>query len=160
MKVFFLCPVPENQKPINEYIFFRALFFQNNFFNLFLRQNVKEKLKGKVFFLFCCFFSKFFFSKVIFSFEISSFFSFFFLFSLFLFFPFFLRVNQIRNNLNHARFFYEETSWYDGQVWEKPLSLIRNDRLLSTQKIEPIFHLFFNLLFLIVFLLFFSFSFL
>jgi hypothetical protein len=26
---------------------------------------------------------------------------------------------------------YEETSWYDGEIWEKPLSLIKNDQLLS-----------------------------
>jgi hypothetical protein len=37
-----------------------------------------------------------------------------------------------------AFLFYEEASWYDGQIWEKPFFLIKNDKLISTQKIEPI----------------------
>ena len=46
------------------------------------------------------------------------------------------RQNQTR--FNQTRLFYEEGSWYDGQYWEKPLSLVKNDKLISTQKIEPI----------------------
>ena len=48
------------------------------------------------------------------------------------------RWKQNQKRFNQTRLFYEEGSWYDGQFWEKPLSLVKNDKLISTQKIEPI----------------------
>ena len=48
------------------------------------------------------------------------------------------RWSQAQNRFNNSRLFYEEISWYDGQVWEKPLLIIKNDRLVSSQKITPI----------------------
>ena len=30
--------------------------------------------------------------------------------------------------LQKSRFYYEEASWFDGQYWEKPLSVIKKDR--------------------------------
>ena len=48
------------------------------------------------------------------------------------------RWKQNQTRFNQTRLFYEEGSWYDGQYWEKPLSLVKNDKLISTQKIEPI----------------------
>jgi hypothetical protein len=50
----------------------------------------------------------------------------------------FLHWKEIQNRFFEARIFYEEGSWYDGQIWEKPFLLIKNDRLLATQKIHPI----------------------
>ena len=44
----------------------------------------------------------------------------------------------MKNRFLEARIFYEEGSWYDGQIWEKPFLLIKNDRLLVSQKIDPI----------------------
>jgi hypothetical protein len=51
--------------------------------------------------------------------------------------------------LKQARLFYEESSWFSGQIWEKPLFFIKKDRLLSTQNVEIIlpkivFFVFFN----------------
>ena len=48
------------------------------------------------------------------------------------------RWKQNQTRFNQTRLFYEEGSWYDGQYWEKPLSLVKNDKLISTQKIEPV----------------------
>jgi hypothetical protein len=53
-------------------------------------------------------------------------------------FFFFLRWKEMKKRFNQARLFYEESSWFDGQIWEKPFFLIKNDQLIATQKIEPI----------------------
>jgi hypothetical protein len=151
IKIFLLCPVPENQKPINEYIQLQ----QNSLWFLFSTSELNFQRT-----FFSVYFSIFFF---IFSFYGSS--LSFFVFKLktisfdtilnllhsinislfltnlltlfFLFFHFF-RWSQLENRLNQARFFYEEGSWYDGEIWEKPFLLIKNERFLTTQKVQPI----------------------
>ena len=50
----------------------------------------------------------------------------------------FYRWKQVEKDFNQPRIFYEEASWYDGQIWEKPFSILKNDKLISTQKIKPI----------------------
>jgi len=50
----------------------------------------------------------------------------------------FLRWTQLLNKFRNSRLFYEEGSWYDGQIWEKPLEVIKNDKLITIQKIKPI----------------------
>jgi hypothetical protein len=57
------------------------------------------------------------------------------------------RWKQIERRLKKSRLFYEEASWYDGQIWEKPFSILKNDKLLSTQKIRPFLQTIFRLLF-------------
>jgi hypothetical protein len=68
---------------------------------------------------------------------------FFFLASFFVFFlsyPFtkslFFHPKEIpmKTYLKKSRFYYEEASWFDGQYWEKPLSVIKKDRFFLTQK--------------------------
>jgi hypothetical protein len=49
----------------------------------------------------------------------------------------FARWKQVEIRLSKSRLFYEEASWYDGQIWEN-LFYFKNDKLLSTQKIQPI----------------------
>jgi hypothetical protein len=49
-----------------------------------------------------------------------------------------IRWITINQKFQNSRLIYEEASWYDGQIWEKPFFLIKNDKLISTQKIEPI----------------------
>tara|TARA_B110000503_G_C6796818_1_gene269452 strand:+ start:170 stop:373 length:204 start_codon:yes stop_codon:yes gene_type:complete len=44
----------------------------------------------------------------------------------------------VNKRLTQSRVFYEEASWFDGKIWEKPFFLIKNDKLLSSQKIQPI----------------------
>ena len=44
----------------------------------------------------------------------------------------------INKKFQTPRIIYEEASWYDGQIWEKPFFLLKNDKLLSSQKINPI----------------------
>ena len=44
----------------------------------------------------------------------------------------------IRNRLASERVVYEESGWYDGQIWEKPSEVIQRDRLIVTYQIQPI----------------------
>jgi hypothetical protein len=53
--------------------------------------------------------------------------------------PFFLwNWAFIQQKFNLPYIVYEEASWYDGQIWEKPFFLIKNDRIITNQKISPI----------------------
>jgi len=54
------------------------------------------------------------------------------------FFVLIWRWNEIKKRLNQSRLFYEEASWYDGQIWEKPFIILKNDRLLMDQKVSPV----------------------
>jgi hypothetical protein len=164
IKIFLLCPVPEDQKPINEYI---AL--KENSFTSWITFSKKKYRKTFLSFLFFFLFlvSLFHFNNenekelqvfpwLVINFLISLNTVFFFLLINF------IRWKQIQIRFNNSRVFYEEASWYDGQIWEKPFSIIKNDRLLNTQKIIPIlerisrtmFLVFCFNLFLISFLLF------
>ncbi|XGV95967.1 MAG: CGLD27 family protein [Leptolyngbya sp. BL-A-14] len=44
----------------------------------------------------------------------------------------------IRSRLSNATIFYEESGWYDGQLWEKPPEMLVQDRLVVTYQIQPI----------------------
>jgi hypothetical protein len=176
IKIFLLCPIPEEQKPIVEYIQLKEnetiTFFLTFFFSIFFK-NTRIKIKGKearkkisVVFLFL-FVSSIFF--VFFFLRVQNLFFNYFLFILieFIFFLFFItlfRWKKVENDLLKANIEYEESSWYDTQIWEKPFSLVKNDNLLTTQKIQPIiqkmflvFLFFFPFLFIVSFFLFFSF---
>ena len=45
----------------------------------------------------------------------------------------------VRDRLYSTTVFYEESGWYDGQIWTKPQSVITRDRLIVTYEINPIF---------------------
>ena len=158
IKIFLLCPVPEDQKPINAYIGLKENQLTN--WTTLSKTNYEKKV-----------FSLFFFSFLIISFLRSSFFldidyvfdwiiinlliSFFLLF--FLLLLIFCRWKQIEKDFNQPRLFYEEASWYDGQIWEKPFSILKNDRLINTQKIRPILERISRSLLSIIFSIFFLF---
>jgi hypothetical protein len=159
IKIFLLCPVPEEQKPINEYIGLK----ENQLTNWLTLSKVNYEKKMVSFFLF--FFVLVFFFRItfinpkvfledrnfLFSWLLinlsSSLTCLFFLIGLN-----WVRWNQLQRRFNTPRLFYEEASWYDGQIWEKPFSIIKNDRLVSTQRINPILDRIFVTLFLILFL--------
>jgi len=135
IKIFLLCPVPDDQKPINEYIQLK----ENNFSKLIFSSNKSyfSKLILDFFFFFVLstlisFLLKLNYNLILFN----TYFSINILISIFLIN--FLRWSQLLNKFRNSRLFYEEGSWYDGQTWEKPLEVIKNDKLISTQKIQPI----------------------
>ncbi len=46
--------------------------------------------------------------------------------------------NHIFNRLISEKVVYEESGWYDGQVWEKPLVLKEKESLIATIEVKPI----------------------
>lgn len=141
--------IPEDQKPINEYIENKENFFLN--WTILEKKEYWIRLKKYFlsFFLFFFLFEKSFSLKVFF---FSCIFSLFFLIILF------FRWKEIYQRLTETRLFYEEASWFNIQIWEKNFFLIKNDKLISYQKLKSILRRLFNTLIVSsVFLVFFSF---
>ena len=46
--------------------------------------------------------------------------------------------NHIFNRLISEKIEYEESGWYDGQVWEKPLVLKEKESLIASIEVKPI----------------------
>lgn len=156
IKIFLLCPIPEEQKPINEYIGLKENSLTN--WTTLSKKNYQKKIISFFVYLFWIislvrvqeiFQSLFSFDSLgeqIFNFPESTVFfqwglkNFVFglIILLVLLFINYIRWKQLQIRFNKPRLFYEEASWYDGQIWEKPFSIIKNDRLISTQKIQPI----------------------
>ncbi|MGI0479753.1 CGLD27 family protein [Geminocystis sp. CENA526] len=44
----------------------------------------------------------------------------------------------IADRLRKTKIVYEESSWYDGQVWEKPLEFYRRDQLIFQYQVQPL----------------------
>jgi hypothetical protein len=44
----------------------------------------------------------------------------------------------VRDRLSKAEIFYEESGWYDGQVWTKPEEVLQRDRLIVTYQIQAL----------------------
>ena len=160
IKIFLLCPVPETQKPINEYIALKENFLTN--WTTLKKENYYKKiinlyiLFSSVSFIFTfpniSFSGKNFFNYLIVNLLITN------SFLLILFLTLYVNWYQIKSRFDVSRLVYEESYWYDTQIWEKPFLLIKNDKLLKTQKIQPIIQrlsriilmLFFFNLFLII----------
>jgi Conserved in the green lineage and diatoms 27 len=123
---FLVCPISEDQKPINEYLVLKKnIFFEWNNFS-----RIKKILVLSTFLLF---FINFFHLPTDFLFPI---------FSTYLFLViiknsfYYFQLIQLEKNLKSSRIFYEEGSWYDTQIWEKPLLIIKNDQLLNIKKVN------------------------
>lgn len=165
MKIFILCPLPDEQKPINEYIRLKKME-TINWTMLSKRKytNYIKVLYQNIFFFLlitiiiittpCFFFNSSCFKNTL---NIWN--------SIILSIPYprtkiveiFLTINQwsllillaifclclffwleLSKNLKKSYLLYEEGSWYEVQRWEKPLFLIKNDRLLNKKRIENI----------------------
>ena len=46
--------------------------------------------------------------------------------------------NYVRDRLTSPTIFYEESGWYDGQTWTKPVELLTRDQLVATYQVQPI----------------------
>jgi hypothetical protein len=147
----FYCPIPEEQKPVNEYLEAKKnpfIGFITSLSFCFKTKEVNEidsinKTNIFIFLLFLFLIS--FCQNQIFVFSV-----FFFLIIFFVL----IRWNTILKRFQKASLFYEEASWFDGQYWEKFSFLIKNDRLLLIQKILPFFKNIFRLgIFIFIFLM-------
>ncbi len=134
-----ICPVPQEQRPINEFnsirnswiiswpflernIFYRKLMFSWLFItpvSLIISYG-SDHLKNNIFEL------------IFLSFTAS------------VAFPILILIRQwlswvyIYKRLNSEKIEYEESGWYDGQTWEKPISWRAKDLLIAQHQIKPI----------------------
>ena len=46
--------------------------------------------------------------------------------------------NYINSRLSSSTVFYEESGWYDGQSWTKPLQALAQDRLIVSYQVQPV----------------------
>ena len=134
-----ICPVPLNQRPLNEFnsirnswiiswpflernIFYRKLIFSWLFFTpvTFTISYGSDYLRNNFF-------------ELIFISLISS-----------VAFPILLLIRQwlswvyVYKRLNSEKIEYEESGWYDGQTWEKPIDWRAKDLLIAQHQIKPI----------------------
>ena len=133
------CPVPSEQQPVNEYQelaeswFFRWVTLSKWHFALKLtRVWVLSLLVSAPI---CA--ASFFPQEESFAFILSSGLG----ASLFVTFALirlYLGWSYIGDRLKKTKIVYEETSWYDGQIWEKPLEFYRRDQLIFQYQVQPI----------------------
>lgn len=134
-----ICPVPLNQRPLNEFnnirnswivswpFLERSVFYRKLIFSWFIITPISctisygsDYLKNNIFDLFFV------------SFTAS------------LAFPILLLMRQwlswiyIYKRLNSETIEYEESGWYDGQIWEKPIEWRAKDLLIAQHQIKPI----------------------
>lgn len=142
IKIFLLCPVPEDQKPINQYI-----NLKENFFLKWTQIPIKKYI-FQIFSLYFISFPTFLIGFLnLTPFSLKEIETLFLISSTFFFLILYFRWWEINQQLIQSQVFYEEASWFDGKNWQKPFFLIKNDKLLSSQKVSPILNrLFFTLL--------------
>ncbi len=46
--------------------------------------------------------------------------------------------NYVNQRLLDKKIFYEESGWYDGQIWEKSAEMLNQDRLISSYEVQPV----------------------
>jgi len=136
LKLILLCPVPEDQKPISEFIGLKENPLTN--WTTLSTKNYNFKFcRNFLGIFFICSLINLKNSEFLFDWLIQNLFISVNLLNI-LYFIVIWRWNEVKKRLNESRLFYEEASWYDGQIWEKPSIILKNDRLLVTQKIEPV----------------------
>ena len=132
------CPVPKDQQPTNEFIelskskIFSLPKSKKNFSFIL----IKVWLGTFIIFLAISSGSVYFETSTL-KYVLLSFFSslsFPFLFSLRLY----LGWNHIFKRLTSEKIEYEESGWYDGQIWIKPLHLKEKESLIALLEVKPI----------------------
>ena len=132
------CPVPREQQPTNEFIeLSKSIFFS-------LPKNKKSLLLVLIkfwlgsFVLFLVISSgSIYFKTSILKYTLLSFFSSLSI-PLLISIRLYLGWNHVFKRLNSERVEYEESGWYDGQVWIKPLILKEKESLIAANEVKPI----------------------
>ncbi len=134
LKVFLLCPIPDDQKPINEYVEWKNNKFAN--WTLLPDSSFFKIAKKLTLLIFLVIQSLSFDPYPFFYLPMTILIT-----SLIMLLAILLLINKwenIKQRFIKSRLFYEEASWFDGQIWEKPAYILRNDKLIANQKIQPI----------------------
>ena len=132
------CPVPKEQQPTNEFIeLSRSIIFSwpKTKKSLIL---VLIKFWVGTFILFLVISSgSIYFKTSILKYALLSFFSSLSI-PLLISIRLYLGWNHIFKRLTSEKVEYEESGWYDGQVWEKPLVLKEKESLIASIEVKPI----------------------
>lgn len=136
LRTFLLCPVPEEQKPITQYLELKEKkLLSSNTIAFFVKLVNQWKISNYGFSIHIKLRPQFMLLKFVIQSIVNIFFgSFLFVFFFFDFFFCFFDCKKVQKNLTSSFFFYEEASWYDTNLWYKPLFVIKNDRLIQTQQ--------------------------
>ena len=132
------CPVPREQQPTNEFI----ELSKSKIFSLpktkksFILTLIKFWVGA--FFLFLAISSgSVYFKTFLLRYILLSFFSSLSI-PLLILIRLYLGWNHVFKRLKSERVEYEESGWYDGQVWEKPLVLKEKESLIASIEVKPI----------------------
>ena len=134
----FKCPVPLEQQPINEFI-------ELSKSNIYSWPKTKKSLILELFKFWLGAFILFlvissgsiYFKTSILKYILLSFFSSLSI-PLLISIRLYLGWNHVFKRLNSERVEYEESGWYDGQVWIKPLVLKEKESLIASNEVKPI----------------------
>nr|YP_010986168.1 hypothetical protein NDC12_pgp050 [Polyopes affinis]WOL37086.1 hypothetical protein [Polyopes affinis] len=133
-----ICPVPFEQQPLNEYSSLRTSWF----FAWSTLDN--DKYIKKIFYIFCFSFvifmpfalsivsSRSFLKIMILDTSIAS------IILVLIFVRLYLGWSYIIKRLFSAIVFYEESGWYDGQIWIKSVESLTKDRLIGRYEVSPL----------------------
>ena len=132
------CPVPKEQQPTNEFIELSKskLFSWPKTKKSLVLTLIKFWFGGFVLFLVISSGSVYF-KTSIFKYTLLSFFSSLSI-PLLISIRLYLGWNHIFKRLTSEKVEYEESGWYDGQVWEKPLALKEKESLIASIEVKPI----------------------
>jgi len=135
----FYCPVPEEQRPLNEY-----LNLKNSFFFNWPTLNILNYIKklgtlSSFILLFSIPITNSFYPIIEFptQFILANIFVVINLL-IFLLGRIYLGWSYVEERLFNPTVEYEESGWYDGQIWVKPVKVLKQDRLICSYKVFPI----------------------
>ena len=132
------CPVPRDQQPTNEFIELSKSI-------IFSWPKTKKSLIIVLLKFWICSFILFliissgsvYFEKSLLKYILLSFFSSL-LIPLLISIRLYLGWNHVFKRLTSEKVEYEESGWYDGQIWEKPLVLKEKESLIAMIEVKPI----------------------
>ena len=132
------CPVPREQQPTNEFIELsksKIFSWPKTKRSLIL---ILFKFWVFAFLLFLVIFSgSIYFNKYIYKYILISIFTSLSI-PLLVSIRLYLGWNHVFKRLNSEKVEYEESGWYDGQIWIKPLSLKEKESLIASNEVKPI----------------------
>ncbi len=132
------CPVPRDQQPTNEFIELsksKIFSWPKTKRSLII---VLFKFWVFTFLLFLVIFSgSIYFNKYIYKYILISIFTSLSI-PLLVSIRLYLGWHYVFKRLNSEKVEYEETGWYDGQVWIKPLNLKEKESLIASNEVKPI----------------------
>jgi len=132
------CPVPKEQQPTNEFIeLSKSVIFSSAKTKKSLILVLIKFWIGSFVLFFVISSGSIYFKTSVFKYLLLSFFSSLSI-PLLISIKLYLGWNHIFKRLTSERVEYEESGWYDGQVWVKPLVLKEKESLIASIEVKPI----------------------